>query len=519
MLHDVASVLIDGETLTIDGVRQVAEEGTLVGLSRSAVARARASREALEDFVRRNVPVDGATSFGRSGVVRVGADEVSELQANLIRSHSTGIGPLFAEDEARAIVVAQLNSLAKGYSAVRPAILERLVEYLNDGLTPAVPEIGSLGAGGDATPLAHIASTLIGEGHVLRDGKRVETARALRERGVQPLRLSFKEGRALIGGTSAMTGLGSLVVARALDQVRQAEVAAALVTEALGGSAEHCLAAGHDLARPHLGQIDTAANLRELLRGGAAAVPSTGGAPTGSRAPWAYSLRAVPQVVGAVRHTLYQAVSTLETELNSAQDDPLFFADQEVFHGANGHGQPIAFAMDFATIALVQLGVLAERQLQQLLNAGPGNGLPSFLTAADPALHNGFAGAQFPASALVAENRTIGPASTQGVPFAGTAHDVVSMGLVAARGARRVLENNNRILAVEFLAAAQAVDVSRRFDDLGPAAQAAYDAVRSLTPMLGVDRSMAEDVELMATALAQGEVLRAVGRYGDFVPR
>lgn len=499
----VACVVVDGENLTLEAVRAVAEEGAPVSLTDAVVTRAHKSRRILRGLA------------GEAG------PEESVRQANLVRSHSTGVGPLFGEDEARAVLLARLNSLAKGYSGVRPEVLARLARYLNHGITPAVPEIGSLGAGGDAVPLAHLAATLIGEGQVLRDGKRVDTARVLGELGLAPLTLGTGEGRALIGGGAGATGLGALVVVRALDQVRQAEIAAALATEAMGGTAGPFLPAGHDLARPHLGQIDTAANLRALLRGGAADAVGPAGAGTGRgaadpgpAAQRAYALRAVPQVLGAVRHTLYQAVGTLETELNSAGEDPLYFEERMVFHGANGQGQAVAFALDFVTISLVQLGVLAERQVHRLLDPDRPGGLPPFLVAGDPALHHGFAGVRFPVAALVAENRTIGPASVQSVPAAGDPEDVAGLGLLAVRGARRVLENNNRILAVEFLAAAQAVDLGRRFDALGPAAQAAYDAVRSLVPALGVDRVMSEDIELITTALSRGELLRAVGRYG-----
>jgi len=224
----------------------------------------------------------------------------------------------------------------------------------------------------------------------------------------------------------------------------------------------------------------------------------------------AYTLRAIPQVVGAVRDTLYHAVHKLEIELNSSNDNPLFFEGKEIFHGANFHGQPIAFVMDFVTIALTQLGVFSERRTNRLLNRYLSDGLPEFLVATDPGLNCGFAGAQYPATALVAENRTIGPASTQSVPSNGDNQDVVSMGLISARNARRVLWNNDKILAVEYLAAAQAVDVSGRYDGLSPAAKATYGAVRSLVPTLGRDRYMSDDIELIAAALAQGQFIDAV---------
>jgi histidine ammonia-lyase len=523
-----AAVAFDGQTLTIDAVRRIAEEGARAAVAPEAVDRTLRSRAMLEDLAGQNVPIYGVTTgYGEMIYMQVDKSKEVELQTNLVRSHSAGVGPLFAEDEARAIVAARLNTLAKGHSAVRPEILERLALYLNRGIVPAIPEIGSLGASGDLVPLSHLASTLIGEGYVLRDGRRVETATVLREEGIEPLRLRFKEGLALINGTSAMTGLGSLVVQRALAQTRQAELVSALLNDVLRGSASPFLAEGHDVARPHRGQIDSAANIRALLAGSRLIaehaelrrqvqdVKEDGRdvQRTETYLQKAYTLRAVPQILGAVRDTLYHAQDKLEIELNSANDNPLFFEGQEIFHGANFHGQPIAFVLDFVTIALTQLGVLAERQLNRLLNRHLSYGLPEFLVAANPGLNCGFAGAQYPATALVAENRTIGPASTQSVPSNGDNQDVVSMGLIAGRNARRVLGNNNRILAVEFLAAAQAVDVSRRYDELSPASQATYDAVRSLVPTLGVDRYMADDIELVAAALSRGEFLTALGKY------
>lgn len=515
----------DGESVDIAAIRRVAEEGTPCRVSPVALAKAASSREMFEGFAKRNVPIYGVTTgYGEMIYMLVDASNEVELQTNLVRSHSAGVGPLFAEDEARAMVAARLNALAKGYSAVRPELLERLALYLNRGITPAIPEIGSLGASGDLAPLAHIASTIIGEGHLLRSGRRVETGPVLRELGIEPLELRFKEGLTLINGTSAMTGLGSLVVGRALDQVRQAEIATALVLESLQASTSPFVAEGHDVARPHRGQIDTAANMRSLLEGSGLVQEhaelrrraqeskrsGNGVHRTEVHMQKAYTLRAIPQVVGAVRDTLYHAADKLTIEINSANDNPLFFEGQEIFHGANFHGQPIAFAMDFVTIALTQLGVLSERRTNRLLNRHLSEGLPEFLVAGDPGLNSGFAGAQYPATALVAENRTIGPASTQSVPSNGDNQDVVSMGLISARNARRVLRNNDRILAVELLAAAQAVDLSGRRGGLGEAGRAAYETVRSLAPTLDVDRHMAGDIERVAEGLAEGRFLRAV---------
>jgi MIO-dependent L-tyrosine 2,3-aminomutase len=523
------SVVFNGETLDIAGVRRVARDRARCEVAPSALEKAAKSRILFEDIVRQDIPVYGVTTgYGEMIYMLVDPSKEVELQTNLVRSHSAGVGPLFAEDEARAIVAARLNALAKGHSAVRPEILERLALYLNLGITPAIPEQGSLGASGDLAPLSHIASTVIGEGYVLRDGGRVPTGQVLREHGITPMELRFKEGLALINGTSAMTGLGALVVDGALNQVRQAEICTALVLEALRASTSPFLAEGHDVARPHPGQIDSAANMRALLRGSGLVVSHTQlrqelaeGKEAGKSVQRtnvymqkAYSLRAIPQVLGGVRDTLLHATDRITTELNSANDNPLFFEGQEIFHGANFHGQPIAFVMDFVTIALTQLGVLSERQTNRLLNRHLSYGLPEFLVMGDPGLNSGFAGAQYPATALVAENRTIGPASTQSVPSNGDNQDIVSMGLIASRNARRVLRNNDRILAVEYLAAAQAVDIAGRYDGLGPAAKATYDAVRAIAPTLSHDRYMADDIEAVAEALSRGDFLAAVAQTG-----
>ncbi|MGW1776988.1 tyrosine 2,3-aminomutase [Streptomyces sp. NPDC002104] len=525
---DGSGISFDGETLDIAAVRRVAEDLAPVTVRPETLAKAAKSRAQIEKIIEEGAPVYGVTTgYGEMIYMQVDKSKETELQTNLVRSHSAGVGPLFAEDEARAIMAARLNALSKGYSAVRPELLERLALYLNENITPAIPEIGSLGASGDLAPLSHIAGTLIGEGYVLQDGRRRPTAEVLAEKGIEPLQLRFKEGLALINGTSAMTGLGSLVVSRALDQVRQAEIGTALVLEALQGSTSPFQPEGHDIARPHQGQIDTAANMRALLSGSGLMVEHAelrrqaqeqrtgdGVSRTEVYLQKAYTLRAIPQVVGAVRDTLYHAVEKLTTELNSSNDNPLFFDGKEVFHGANFHGQPIAFAMDFVMLALTQLGVFSERRTNRLLNRHLSDGLPEFLVANDPGLNSGFAGAQYPATALVAENRTIGPASTQSVPSNGDNQDVVSMGLIATRNARRVLSNNTRILAVEFLAAAQAVDLSGRYAKLSPTGKATYDQVRSLVPTLSADRYMSDDIELVAAALSRGEFLAAASSTG-----
>jgi MIO-dependent L-tyrosine 2,3-aminomutase len=289
------------------------------------------------------------------------------------------------------------------------------------------------------------------------------------------------------------------------------------------GSGTPFLAEGHDTARPRRGQIDSAANLRDLLADGrgdgeaehGGAVP---GLP-GVQVHGARTARTVPQVLGAARDALRHATDELETELNSANDEPLFFPDGEVFHGGNAQGQAVALAMEFVTIALSHVGALAERQIDRMLTRHPDPGVPRYLVAADPALHHGFAGVGHTARALTAENRAAGTAAAQAVTAFGDDRGAAGTGLLAVRNARRVLQNNDRIIAIDLLAAAQAADLSRRFDDLSRANMATYDMVRSLVPPLGVDRSMAQDVELIATALSRGEFLQLLVRQEGIVLR
>ncbi len=524
-------VVFDGVGVTTADVRRLAESGTPCEVAPGALERAAKSRGQFEDLVSQGVPVYGVTTgYGEMIYMLVDRAHETELQTNLVRSHAAGVGPLFNMVEARAIVAARLNALAKGHSAVRPEVLERLALYLNSGLIPAIPQMGSLGASGDLAPLSHIALSLIGEGYLLgKNGEgQVPTGPVLKERGIEPIRLRFKEGLALINGTSGMTGLGALIVERGLDQVRQAEIVTALAVEALRGSTGGFQPEGHDIARPHPGQIDTAANLRGLLSGSdlvvshaqsresvqAARREGDGVQRTQMYMQKAYSMRAIPQVLGAVRDTLYHGRRVVDIELNSANDNPLFFEGMEVFHGANFHGQPVAFAMDFTMVALTQLGVLSERRTNRMLNRHLSYGLPEFLVAGDPGLNSGFAGAQYPATALVAENRTIGPASTQSIPSNGDNQDIVSMGLIAARNARRVLDNNRYILAVEFLAAAQAVDIADRAAGLSPAGRAVYDHIRATVPTLDADRFMADEIDQVAGMIERGEFLAAVTNTG-----
>ena len=483
-----------------------------------------ASRAGLEALTAHGVPVYGVnTGFGEMVHNWVEARDARALQENLLRSHCAGVGELFARDEARAMMVARANSLARGYSAIRPEVVGRLVEFLNLGITPAIPQVGSLGASGDLAPLAAMAITLIGEGYVLDDGGgRRSSSRALADKGLAPLALECKEGLSLINGTSAMSGLASLVLSQFRSELEHAEIVAALALEALQASTGAFAAAGHDLGKPHPGQRASAANMRRLtadsrlahshesLASAMREQAASGASGTGVFMQKAYTLRCIPQVLGAARDTLDFCLSVVERELNSSNDNPLYFGGEELFHGGNFHGQHVAFAMDYLAIAATQVGVMSERRLNRLVSPHLNGSLPAFLTR-NPGLSCGFAGAQYPATALVAENRTLcSPASIQSVPANGDNQDVVSMGLIAARNAKRIVRNTRYILAIELLAACQAIDLIDGAAKLASATRAVHAFVRQSIPALKEDRYMSDDIEAAAALIGNGTLAALV---------
>jgi histidine ammonia-lyase/tyrosine ammonia-lyase len=515
---------IDGESLAIDDVVAISRHGLLAGIPEEVVARLAANRAGFASLVTRGVPIYGVnTGFGEMVENWVELKDARALQENLLRSHCAGVGESFARDEARAMLVARINSLARGYSAIRPEVLTRLIDCLNLGITPAIPQIGSLGASGDLAPLAAMAITLLGEGYVLGDdGERIPAKRT----GLAPLVLEYKEALSLINGTSAMTGLACLVLADFRAAIAQAEIIAALALEALQASTGAFAAAGHERGKPHPGQVASAANMRALTAGSGLAqsheslaaamrAQAAGGTPgTGVFMQKAYSLRCIPQVVGAARDTATFCAGVVERELNSSNDNPLYFGGEELFHGGNFHGQHVAFAMDYLAIAATQLGVISERRLNRLLSPHLNGALPAFLTR-DPGPRCGFAGAQYPATALVAENRTLcSAASIQSVPANGDNQDVVSMGLIGARTAKRIVKNTSYILALELLAACQAIDLGGRSAELSAAGRAVHAFVRSLVPAVGDDRYMSDDIEVMAELLRKDALIPVVEELG-----
>ncbi|HEX2092658.1 MAG TPA: histidine ammonia-lyase [Longimicrobiaceae bacterium] len=496
---------IDGGTLTLETIERIAQGGDVrVEPTPEAVERMRRSRAVVERAVERGAAVYGVTTgFGRLADVAIPLDRLEELQVNLIRSHAAGVGTPLPREEARAVTLLRANVLAKGYSGIRPEVVELLLELLNRGVTPVIPEQGSVGASGDLAPLSHLALVLIGEGEAEVGGEVLPGAEALRRAGLEPVRLKAKEGLALNNGTQFMTGLGALLCLRAERLVEAAEVVGAMSLEGLKGTPD-AFHPAIQRARPHPGQLASSARLRTLLADSEIRESHRTGDP---RVQDAYALRCMPQVHGAARNALAYVRSVLETEANSATDNPLIFPDEGeeglVMSGGNFHGQPVAQVLDLLAMVLADLASLSERRTERLVNPDLSGGLPAFLVA-EPGLHSGFMMAQITAAALVSENKVLAhPASVDSIPTDANREDHVSMGAHAAVKARRVLRNAEAVLGIELMCAAQALDFLKPLRP-GRGVETAYRLVRErIAPWVG-DRVLAPDIEAVTALVREG---------------
>ncbi len=498
-------VTLDGSSLTLDAVAAVAREHALVGVSPEAVRRAQASRARVEAAVARGATIYGVnTGFGKLAHVRIPADQLLELQRNLIVSHAAGVGDPLPVDVVRAAMLLRANVLLRDTSGVRPVVVERLAALLNAGIHPIVPEQGSVGACGDLAPLAHMALPLLGEGEVEVElagtPTRVPARDALTQAGIEPLTLEAKEGISFINGTQAQTALLALLVHDARRLWRTAHGAAAMSLEALRGTPDPFDARVH-AARPHPGQVASAALLRELL---AESEIRESHRENDVRVQDAYSLRCTPQILGPVHDAIEFAARIAETELNASTDNPLLFGE-EILSGGNFHGQPVAMALDVLAIALTTLAGIAERRVERLLNPDLSQGLPAFL-APQPGVQSGFMMVQVTAAALVAEARALcTPASVQSIPTDANQEDVVPMGMAAAFKARRILANAQRVVAAELLCAAQGLDLLRPLR-AGRGVEPLHARVRQVVAPLTGDRLVAPDLEGLFALLTR-EVL------------
>ncbi len=507
----MTTIRLTGHDLTIADVVGVARAGVAVGLDRGAEHRVSAAAKMVEEIAKRDDPVYGVnTGFGDLSTVRIPAADLRTLQRNLVRSHAAGVGDPLPVDVVRAIMLLRANTLAAGRSGIRRETLDLLVDMIGRGVHPVVPMHGSVGASGDLAPLAHVALVLIGEGQAFHDGKRKPASDALEHAGLKPVELGPKEGLALINGTQVMTAIGCLALHDAEVLARSADIVAAMSAEALRATDEPWDAAIHE-ARPHPGQRTVAANLRGLVAGSPIRESHRNGDP---RVQDPYSIRCVPQVHGAARDALGFVRAVLEREINATTDNPLVFVeDGRVLSGGNFHGQPVAIALDLATISVATLGDIAEARIDRLTN-GHTSGLPPFLTRR-PGTDSGFMVAQYTAAALVAEDRLRAmPASVQSIPTSAGMEDHVSMGVHAAHKLAAVVRNVRDILAIEALCAAQGLDIlaMRSSEPL----EAARAAIREHSPALEEDRTLAPEIALTADALARDVLAAAVRtRFSD----
>jgi histidine ammonia-lyase len=509
-------VQLNGSNLSLDDLRQIARDRRAVALAPPAREKVKAARAVVDALVRENkVAYAITTGVGKLSDVRIEPAQIRQLQVNLIRSHSAGVGEPLSRNETRAMMLLRANSLAKGLSGVRAEVVDLLCEMLNRGVHPVVPSQGSVGASGDLAPLAHLALAMIGEGEAVlemaasaRGGEptRMSSADALRRAGLQPLVPEAKEAISLFNGTQAMLAVGALALLEAETLAETADVLGAMSLDALHGT-DVAFDERIHAARPHAGQIKVAANLRRLIAGSQIRESHK----DCGRVQDAYTLRCIPQVHGAVRDTLEFCRRTFEIEINSAVDNPLVFvtgsgSDRgDVISGGNFHGQPLAFALDYMAIALTALAGISERRIERLVNPALNEGLPPFL-APDAGINSGFMLPQVTAAALASENKILAhPASADSITTSGNKEDYVSMGMAAAIKLKKVVANTTNILAIEACAAAQAIDFLAPLRT-SPALAKAHAAIREVSPKIEHDRVFAKDFAEVARIIAAGNI-------------
>ena len=493
---------LSGRTLSLSEIARVALGDEKVKIAAAARTRMAASRKVIDDIIARDATVYGVTTgFGKLADVRIPHDEIEALQLNLVRSHACGIGNPLSEPEVRAMMLLRANVLVLGFSGIRPEVVNLLCEMLNRRVHPVVPEKGSVGASGDLAPLAHLALSLIGEGEVFFDGKRMASADALKRAKLKPPKLAAKEGLALLNGTQAMHAVGGLSILRAQRLANLADVAGAMTLEGLRDTPA-AFDSRLQNARPHAGQTAAAAHLRALLEKSEIRESHRKNDP---RVQDAYSIRCMPQVHGAVRDVLAHCEEILATESASATDNPLVFAKTgDVISGGNFHGAPLAMAFDYAAIALIDLMNIGERRIDRLTNPDKSEGLPAFL-ARKPGVESGFMIAQVAAASLVNEARVLGhPASIDNVTTSGGKEDHVSMGMTSASKLRSIVDLAENLFAIELLAAAEALE-HRHPLKAGRGVERAFKLVRQVATPLRSDRPLSGDIAKVAEQIRAGK--------------
>ncbi len=493
---------LSGQALRLEQIAAVASGNLRTRLAPEARERVQASRDVVEGVLRAGRVVYGVnTGFGKLSDVHISPADLEQLQLNLVRSHSCGLGDPLPEPEVRAMMLLRANVLARGNSGCRIAVVETLLAMLERGVHPVIPEKGSVGASGDLAPLAHLALSMIGEGQSWYKGERMDGGAALQAAEIQPLRLAAKEGLTLLNGTQGMGAVGALAIYRGRRITALADLAGAMTLEALRGTPVAFDERIHQ-ARPHEGQVRSAARLRALLENSEIRESHIANDP---RVQDAYSLRCMPQVHGAVLGALDHARDVVELETGSATDNPLVFATTgDVLSGGNFHGAPLALVCDYAAIAMTDLMSIGERRIDRLVNPDVNEGLPPFLCS-HPGLSSGYMIAQICAVSLLNEAKVLAhPASVDNVPTSGDKEDHVSMGMTAALKLRRIVDSAEQVLAIELMAAAEGLDYRAPLRSSAPI-EKARERIRRIVPRLTADRPLSGDIERLAAAIRNGD--------------
>ena len=501
-------VVLTGNTLTIDQVKRVARGQEEVSLATTAEQKVSQSRKMVEQLVAENRVVYGITTgFGKFSDTRISPAEATRLQENLLKSHAAGTGAPLPEEVVRAMMLLRVNALAKGYSGIKGSTLELLIQMLNRGVIPWIPEQGSVGASGDLVPLAHMALSLLGEGQAYYQDQLISSQLALERAGLKPVQLAGKEGLALINGTQMMAALGVLAIIDSENLAGHADLALALTMEALQGILSPFNPLIHAV-RPHPGQAVVGRNISGLCQGSKLVLEQRV-----DRVQDAYSLRCAPQVHGASRDSIAHVKGIIAREINSATDNPLLFpAEGLVISGGNFHGQPLALGLDYLAMALSELGNIAERRMARLVDASLNNGLEMFLTKYG-GLNSGYMIPQYTAASLVSENKVLaGPASIDSIPTSANQEDHVSMGSISARKVRKIIDNLENILAIEIIAAVQGIDLrtDQPIKTLGTGSKIIYQRVREVVEPLGEDRIIYPELKVIKEMIHRGELVQAV---------
>ena len=501
----MGKVIIDGNSLDLENFISVTRMGEKVEISELAKKKINRARDLVDKFVDEERVVYGITTgFGKFSDVVVSKKDAKTLQRNLIISHACGVGKPFEEEIVRGVMLLRINALSKGYSGIRLSTVETLMNMLNEGVHPIIPEQGSLGASGDLAPLAHMVLTMIGEGDAIYKGERMKSTQAMEKAGIPTIELTSKEGLALINGTQVMTSVGAHTLFDAINLSKLSDISASLTNEALNGIVDAYDPRVH-MARGQKGQMDAAKNLLNILEG--SKMTTRQGE---IRVQDAYSLRCTPQVHGASKDCFKFVKETVEIEMNAATDNPLIFVkEEEVISGGNFHGQPMALPLDFMKLGLAELANISERRLERLVNPALSEGLPAFLVK-DGGLNSGYMIVQYAAAALVSENKTLAhPASVDSIPSSANQEDHVSMGTIASRHARDILNNSRKVIAMEILCACQAIDL-RGNKGLGKGTAPAYEIIRKNITVLEKDRVMHIDIDKAEEILKEGSIVREV---------